>query len=167
MRRFSSTPALLSVALVFASACSGGGGLGLGPTTPKVNIEGVEFASFSLVNAEREGLGEATVSRNDKVAKVAREYSEKMRDEGFFSHVAPDGLTLRQRLESAGVEFASAAENLAKVTNSADPAAFAHTLLMAQPKHRENILDPEYELLGVGATKLDGTVWITQIFIHR
>jgi len=154
----------LSLALISVGACSGGG-LGLGPTTPNVRVEAVEVASFALVNLERGKTRE--LARNNLVAQLAREYSEKMRDEGFFSHSGPDRVTLRQRLQAAGVDFSGAAENLAKVTNSADPAAYAHTLLLQQPEHRENMLNNKYKLLGVGAAKQGETIWITQIYVQR
>lgn len=158
---------LLSFLLVSVASCSGGG-LALGPTTPSVNIEGVEFASFTLVNEERMSTAVAPeLSRAERVAQLARDYSQQMRDEGFFSHSGPDGMTLKKRLLEAGIEFRTAAENLAKVTNSVDPAAFAHTLLLQQPQHRDNMLDSKYELLGVGAAKQGDTVWITQIFVER
>jgi uncharacterized protein YkwD len=131
-------------------------------------VEGVEATSFSLVNQERELNGNTdALSRAELVARVAREYAERMRDEGFFAHTSPDGKSLRQRLSQAGIEFTAAAENLAKVTNSADPAGFAHTLLLQQPEHRENMLDSKYQLLGVGAAKRDNTIWIAQVYVKR
>ena len=155
---------VLGAAIVWAGACSGGGpGL---PTSPSVNVHSVEQESFNLVNRERAEVGSAgQLARNAVVERIAREYSEQMRDQGFFAHRAPDGSTLESRLRRAGIEFRMAAENLARVENHADPAIFAHTILMGQPHHRENILGPEYRLLGVGAAKSDDKVWITQIFV--
>lgn len=158
--------ATLSLAFLLIAACNGGG---LGPTTPGgVTVEGVEFNSFQLVNGARLATrSDSELGREDRIARIARTFSEEMRDQGFFSHLAPDGTTLQSRLRSAGIEFRSAAENLARVTNVSDPATFAHTLLMQQEEHRANILNPRYELLGVGVAKSDGTVWITQIFIEN
>ena len=168
MRRDHLSRVFLSLALLAVGACSGGGGLGLGPTTPHVRFESVEPASYQLVNVERLTTGGSDkLNRGSEAANLARQYAEQMRDEGFFAHTTPDGKTLRQRLTEAGVEFTAAAENLVKVTNSADPASYAHTLLLQQPEHRENMLDEKYELLGVGAAKRNDTVWIAQIYIKR
>lgn len=167
MRHNQLSRVILSLTLIAVGACSGGG-LGLGPTTPNVRVESVEAASFELVNIERQSSGHMDrLNRNNAVAQLARQYAEQMRDEGFFAHTAPDGTSLRMRLDKAGVEYSAAAENLVKVTNSADPAAYAHTLLLQQPQHRENMLDQKYELLGVGAAKEGDTVWITQIYVKR
>ena len=169
MRRDHLSRVFLSLTLLAVGACSGGGGgLGLGPTTPNVRVEGVEAASFELVNVERLTTGESDkLNRGSDIADLARRYAEQMRDEGFFAHTTPDGKTLRQRLTDAGVDFSAAAENLVKVTNSADPAGYAHTLLLQQPEHRDNMLDQKYKLLGVGAAKRNDTVWIAQIYIKR
>ena len=163
----SSPVAMLSLTLLLIAACSGGGLLG--PTTPgSVSVESVEFASFSLVNSERQTTRSGDqLARESLVARIAREYSEAMRDQGFFSHLAPDGSGLESRLREAGVEFRAAGENLARVTNAADPAAYAHTLLMQHEDHRQNILNSEYKLLGIGAARDQDTVWITQIFIEK
>ncbi len=159
--------AILSLTFLLVAACSGGGVLG--PTTPgSVSVASVEFSSFSLVNGEREATHSGDqLAKESPIARLAREYSEEMRDQRFFSHTAPDGSSLRARLRDAGIEFSAAAENLARVTNAADPAAFAHTLLMQHQEHRENILNSKYKLLGVGAARNDDTVWITQIFVKQ
>ncbi len=163
----SSSLAILGLTFVLIAACSGGGLLG--PTTPgSLSVESVEFASFSLVNSEREvNPSVDQLARESEVARIAREYSEEMRDQQFFSHLSLDGTGLRDRLQAAGIGFRSAGENLAKVTNAHDPAAYAHTLLMQHEKHRQNILSSEYSLLGIGVARNDDTVWITQIFIHK
>jgi uncharacterized protein YkwD len=165
--RSSSIPVLGMTALLFV-ACSGGGGI-LGPTTPgSVTVDSVEVASFSLVNDERQATDSGKkLSKESAAAQVAREYSEEMKREGFFDHTAPDGSKLGDRLRAAGIEFSSAGENLAKVTNSSDPASYAHTLLMQHEEHRENILEPKYQYLGIGAARSGDTVWITQIFIKE
>lgn len=157
---------MLGLAALLFSACSGGGGL-LGPTTPSsVSVDSVEFASFSLVNDERKATKSGSkLAKEAAVARLAREYSEEMKREGFFSHTSPDGRGLKARLREAGIDFSSAGENLAKVTSASDPASYAHTLLMQHDEHRRNILDSKYEFLGIGAARQGDTVWITQIFI--
>jgi uncharacterized protein YkwD len=162
------TLALLGLAALLFSACSGGGGL-LGPTTPSgVSVDSVEFASFSLVNDERLATKSGgKLAKEATVARLAREYSEEMMRGGFFAHTSPDGRDLKARLQEAGIEFSSAGENLAKVTNASDPASYAHTLLMQHEEHRRNILDSKYEFLGIGAAREGDTVWITQVFIRN
>ena len=153
------------VLLVLLAAC---GGSSDSPTAPAdVSPFEVESKSTSLVNSTRSQEQISPLLTVDQVlAEVARRHSEAMRDQGFFSHVAPDGSDLRSRLREAGVSFRTAGENLAQVQNSVDPAAHAHGLLMESSSHRENILSEKYDLLGVGVAKQGNTYWITQIFLE-
>ena len=162
MRRFAQLTPLLILALAVA-ACGGGSS---GPTQPaELSASQVESQSLGLVNSERSAEQISALSNDQLAAMVAREHSEAMRDRGFFSHVDPDGQTLRDRLRSAGVSFRMAGENLAQVDGSPDPAGHAHTLLMQSKSHRDNILSDDFEMIGVGVARDGGSYWITQIFI--
>lgn len=156
--------ATLAVLLLVAAGC---GGSSSAPTAPSSSLAEVELLSFRLVNEERASHQvEPMLDAETALDRVAREYSERMRDEGFFSHVAPDGATLADRLAQAGVGFVYAGENLARVANAANPATYAHQLLMQNPQHRDNILSSDFVDLGVGAAASGDTIWITQIFVR-
>lgn len=137
-------------------------------TSPAAGQAELEHGSYQLVNAERTEAGVSPrLTRDAALDDIARQFSQSMRDEGFFSHVTPTGKTLRSRLAKEGYSFLVAGENIARVTNSPDPAAYAHSLLMDNPGHRGNILGPKFQRLGVGVA-IDGqTVWITQIYVRQ
>lgn len=160
-------PVALLVPLVFFFvACSGGGG-GATPTSPLVRSTAqVEFDSYGLVNdARSDNSVDPLLELREVLARIAREHSEAMRDEAFFGHRDAQGRRVGERLSEAGVSFQLAAENLAMVTNSANPAAWAHDRLMGSEEHRPNILDPHVQLIGVGVATEGSTYWITQVFI--
>lgn len=152
----------LALVLCFLVACGGSG-----PTSPAVGPADFESASFDLVNAERSSEGLSTLARDATLDELARRFSRSMRDEGFFSHESPSGETLVDRLRAAGYPFGVAAENIAQVTNTLDPAAEAHRILMESRGHRNNILGERYERMGVGVAVRDRTVWFTQIYAGR
>jgi uncharacterized protein YkwD len=161
MRRQSLYP-LVSV-LILVAACGGGGS---SPTQPAdLSSFQVESQSFNLINSARSAEQISMLALDPLLSEVARQHSEAMRDRGFFSHVDPDGETLRDRLRLGGVTFEVAGENLAQVEGSSDPAGQAHQLLMESKSHRDNILGTDYELVGVGVAKLGSTYWITQVFL--
>lgn len=152
------------VALVLVAGCGGGGS---GPTAPSSSLVEVEHLSFTLVNQERSANQvEPMLADESALDRIAREYSERMRDESFFSHTAPDGTTLAERLAEAGIAYSYAGENLARVTNAGNPAGYAHQLLMQNPQHRGNILSSKFMELGVGVAQSGDTVWFTQIFVR-
>ena len=156
-----------SVLLILLSACSGGGDAS--PTAPgSPGTAQVEFDSFSLVNGARnQNDVDPQLELREALAQVAREHSQAMRDQNFFSHQDAQGRTVGDRLAEAGISFRIAAENLARTTNIPDPAAWAHGELMQSSEHRPNILNPGFELVGVGVVKQGGSYWITQVFIGR
>lgn len=126
----------------------------------------MEQQLFQLANGERRNHDSTSDLLLDAtLGELARQHSRAMRDQRFFGHVGPQGADLQRRLEAGGVVFDRAAENLAKVTHSVDPATFAHGLLMASAEHQANILNPEFRRVGVGVAQAGDTFWITQIFV--
>ncbi len=161
--------ALLLPAVVLVLACSGGGG-GATPTSPLVlSIAQVELDSYGFVNEARsDNEVDPQLDLRQALAQIAREHSEAMRDGGFFGHRDTLGRTVAERLAGAGIAYQVVAENLALVTNSGNPAAWAHDHLMQSGEHRPNILDPRVQLIGVGvASDGSSSYWITQVFVGR
>lgn len=149
-------------ALFLLGACDGSGG----PTSPiSVSTAAIEAAIFQATNVARTNQGVPTVTLQEAISQVAREHSENMRDHGFFGHENQNGQGLKQRLNAAGISYTAASENLVQVTNAPDPADVAFDLLVGSPDHEENILDPKFKQIGVGAAQSGDTYWVTQIFI--
>lgn len=140
----------------------------VGPTEPSgaQTTSEIEYQLLQLTNRVRGDAGIAPELVLDAaLSDVARRYSEEMRDRGFFSHASPDGTTLRQRLERAGIEYSRAGENIAQVTNASNPSVLAHDLLMDSERHRANILDAHFQQVGIGVARSSDTFWITQVFV--
>ncbi|HEX6200924.1 MAG TPA: CAP domain-containing protein [Thermoanaerobaculia bacterium] len=127
----------------------------------------VEYFSFELVNRARGQEGSGELSYDDTLSAVAREYSRRMRDGGFFSHVDPQGQSFSDRLRQAGVHVTVAGENLAIVEGSGSPASNAHRAFLDNPGHRANILDGRFTHGGVGVARRGDSYWITQLFARR
>jgi len=153
------------VALVTLAACGGGGG---GPTAPggRASVGAVESSSWGLINRARRDADRPDLNLDPVLSEVARRYSERMRDEGFFGHVDPSGGDAVSRAHSVGIGFSMIGENLATVSHAADPAGVAHGLLMSNAEHRANILDGRFRDVGVGVATNGDTFWITQIFLR-
>lgn len=158
-------PALAAILLLAPGvACSGSSPSEPGGTGP--SPASVEASAYSRINQSRRDAGVGELFLDPVLGEVARAYSERMRDEGFFGHQDPAGGGLVERLDAAGVSFSIAGENLAHVSGEADPAARAHQLLMGNPDHRANILDGRFTEIGVGVARSGDTFWMTQIFLR-
>jgi uncharacterized protein YkwD len=92
-----------------------------------------------------------------------------MSRENYFSHTTPDGQRLRDRIRVVGiVQFRVLAENIAYNQGYEDPGALAVERWMLSPKHRANILSPEFQAMAIGSfVAADGSVFLTQTFITR
>lgn len=158
--------ALLTAASLLSTSCGGSGGSS--PTDPGVtsSLAAIEFQSFDLINQDRKDNGVGPqLAYDSQLTDIARAYSEKMRDEGFFSHIDPQGHDVAYRLQTGGVTYTVAAENLAEVTHTNDPATYANQQFLTSQPHRDNILNPQMRRAGVGVAFDGTTYWITQLFI--
>jgi hypothetical protein len=116
-------------------------------------------ALSAMVNAARASEGLPLLQRDTRLEALAQAHAEAMRRARRTAHDAGDG-DLNQRLEQVGLELA-AGENVAH----AGSAVLAQRALWASPSHRENLLDPAFDLLGIGvAPDADGTLWVCQVF---
>ncbi|HKG22958.1 MAG TPA: CAP domain-containing protein [Blastocatellia bacterium] len=131
-------------------------------------IESLESQCFDEVNRLREGYGLAALEFSGELLEVARYYSRRMAEENFFSHVDPEGHTVRQRVSGAGISWRVLGENLAFTNGYINPVAVSVKGWMESPGHRKNILDGSYRQAAIGAwISKDGTVYFTEIFLRR
>ena len=117
-----------------------------------------ESAVFDLLNQERAKVGAAALKCDLLAAKAARDYSQKMCDERFFSHYGPDGSTPGSRLTAAGDTFTAAGENIA--AGYPTPQA-VNTGWMNSSGHRANMLSTTYTRVGIGLVQCAGGVYPT------
>lgn len=136
----------------------------------KINIpEASSLKSFEdevarLVNVERANRGLPALSVNWELARVARYKSQDMIDKKYFAHDSPTYGSPFQMIESFGIKFSAAAENIA--CGQKTPAEVMRAW-MDSPGHRSNILAANVTQIGVGAAKAaNGTLYWTQMFIR-
>lgn len=133
------------------------------PPTPLEDLErdgqaGVEITL--LVNEERIAAGLPMLTWSSALTEVAAQYATEMATEGFFSHDSPRTGDVGDRLDSAGVSFRVAGENLAW----GPTVDRIHLGLMNSPTHRENILSGRYRNVGVGVVRGPLGLMVVQVF---
>ncbi len=141
------------------------------PQTPRAPVQSPAIARDEAevrqrINEIRQERGLNQLRDNERLAQVARNYSQKMARKNFFSHTSPDGDTPAQRVRSAGIFYLVMGENLFKSTNVPKPVPLAVEGWMDSSGHRENILHPEYTQTGVGIWREGNTYYITQLFMR-
>jgi hypothetical protein len=122
----------------------------------------LEQQLFDLVNHEREKAGLSKLEWSDQLANAARDHSRLMDDHQDLSHQFAGEPGLQQRLGATGARFNSVAENVAE----APEIDTAHKGLMQSPGHRANILNSDYNAVGIGIVQHGGQLFVTQDFAH-
>lgn len=115
-----------------------------------------------LVNNERAKQGIAPVTIDALTMEAAMVRSQELVK--YFSHDRPDGRSCFTALDEQGVTYDRAGENIALGFNS--PAAVMNGW-MNSSGHRANILNADYEQMGIGYIKSGGVGYWVQLFIRR
>lgn len=103
---------------------------------------------LQLVNLERNAAGLNPVRRNATLEAQAEQYACEMIHYDFFAHDNPaTGTQLRDRADQFGYSYLTIGENLAGGQQNPQEVMDAW---MNSPGHRANILNPDFEELGVG-----------------
>lgn len=138
-------------------------------STSLADAAGIERRAFEMINSVRLRNGLAPLSWDPDLCRMARVHSKNMASRGFFSHITPDGLSLKDRANQAGLApFRMIAENIAYNQGYDDPGAFAVDRWMISSGHRGNILAREYRSSAIGVfVNSEGCVYLTQVFISR
>jgi uncharacterized YkwD family protein/spore coat assembly protein SafA len=135
----------------------------------KVNIpETAPLQSFEsevirLTNVERSKAGLPALATNWELCRVARYKAQDMIDKNYFSHTSPTYGSPFTMMQTFGLKFSAAAENIAYGQRTAQEVV---TAWMNSPGHRANILSSSTTQIGVGAAKKsDGTLYWSQMFM--
>lgn len=102
-----------------------------------------------LINKERVYYGLNPLKSNEDLDRAAALKSKDMLNRGYFDHYA-FGLTPWDFITNAGYKYLYAGENLAMDFDTAEGMVNAW---MVSPSHRANILNPDYQDMGVGVVK--------------
>ena len=131
-------------------------------TPPGIDTD-AEQEILRLVNLERARAGLGSLRLDPSLQKAARTHSRIMADAKQLSHEFGAELRFDRRLALAGAAFDTSGENVA-FNQTADG---AHRGLMASPPHRKNILNPEFNAVGIGVVRAGDDIWVTEDFAHE
>jgi uncharacterized protein YkwD len=141
----------------------GGGTLPAQNGGPKPDgLNKVEQEVVDLTNAERKKENLPPYKVNLILSKVARAYSATMAKEDKVEHDLGGKVLIR--VKKAGYPVYKVGENLARSEGAITIPQVVEGW-MKSPKHKKNILFPDYTEIGVGTFTDDkGQIWFTQVF---
>jgi hypothetical protein len=123
----------------------------------------VEADLVRMLNAERVVRGLPELRIDAHLAEAARAHARVMADHGDIGHQFPGEAALEARVAETGVRFGEVAENVSR-TNAAEVALVAHKALMDSRPHKATILDPAFNVVGVGTVDDGRMFYIAQAF---
>ena len=132
-----------------------GGSISL--SAPKISAEQI----LNLVNEDRAAVGLPALSFNQTLNSAALAKAQDMLKNNYFAHISPSGTKPWEFFRALGYNYAYAGENLA--LNYSDEYDLINSW-MNSPKHRENILSPNYSDLGLAVVNNHGKTVIVQFF---
>ena len=115
-----------------------------------------ESEVLDLVNAERAAQGLHPLNADTNLATAARDHSEDMGLQDYFSHTSLDGRTVPDRITAAGYSYNTYGENIAAGQPTPERVVDAW---MESSGHRANILNPIYCDIGVGYAYLANSTY--------
>jgi len=149
----------LAAALLFVAYLP----LGAPTAGAALDLTQAEAEMFRLVNQARADAGVPPLLAEERLTIMARDYSAEMIEYDFFSHVSPVSGDLQQRIAAHGITgWCLAGENICK----SPTVESGFNALMNSPSHRENILRPQFNCMGIGIQQGPNGLVITQEFMQ-
>jgi uncharacterized protein YkwD len=123
----------------------------------------IEQQLLALANQSRRQAGVPPLSLDSGLSQAARTHARTMFEAGKLSHQFQGEPSLPQRLASAShLLLDQEGENVALDYD----AEHGHEHLMHSPPHRANLLNPAYNVVGLGVVRTAERLYIVQDFGH-
>lgn len=114
---------------------------------------------FRRLSDEREARGERPLEWDPRLAELAYDWSRTMAESGEYRH-----RDLSKAKEDFP-EYSGLGENIYQLLPSYESTGYAHRGWMQSTGHRNNIINPGYDRVGIGVVCAeDGRMWATQNF---
>ncbi|HLG69556.1 MAG TPA: CAP domain-containing protein [Chloroflexota bacterium] len=144
---------------------------GVQPAESQASLDAMGNDLYKMLNADRQSNGVGTVVLNSELSALATQRAQGLlKTGGALSHYDPSGkLVLRQIMDQNKIPYVTAGENLAENNyDVSDTVDVANTGLMHSPTHRANILNPNYQQVGIGVAgpSPSGQYYYVQLFLQ-
>lgn len=128
---------------------------------PASEEQAISKEVIRLTNIERQKQGLQPLKENWELSRVARHKATEMATSRTLSHTTASGSPFTM-IKNYGISYRSAGENIAQGQRTAQEVV---TAWMNSSGHRANILNPNYNQIGVGYDG-NGNYW-SQMFIQK
>jgi len=140
VRLFSRIAVIFAAVIVFTAPA-------LAASIPRLSypVINVEQSLLSAANRDRVARGISPLRLDPVLGEAARFHAMQMAEHANISHQFPGEPDLSQRGAYAGARFSLITENVGEAPSS----SVFHNLWMSSKPHRENLLDPHVDVVGI------------------
>ena len=136
----------------------------LADKAPTIENNAVEL--LKLINAERKKVGAAELQFDNDMQKAAAQRASEVTRK--YSHSRPDGRSYSSVFEELGLSLFASAENIAwRSGNNNISMADFNNAFMNSPGHRDNMLNGNYEIIGIGITRNGDKLYVVELFARK
>lgn len=116
---------------------------------------------LAMANADRARAGRPPLKMDEGLVKAARAHAIEMASRKELSHQFAGEPPLTQRISTnSALHLDREGENVAIATTADD----AHQALMSSAPHRDNLLNPNFNVAGIGVFRKDNRIYVAQDF---
>jgi len=134
------------------------------PPLQRPDVSTIVERLLKHANNERMKRNLIPLTPSPDLSSLALRHSRDMTSHKKLSHLSTTGQSYIERLVDAGFYFIKIGENVAMSETFRDD--IIHQKLMASPEHRENILDPDFDRIGIGIVYEEKKYYITQDYLQ-
>jgi uncharacterized protein YkwD len=134
------------------------------PSLQRPDVSTIGERLLKHANNERMKRNLAPLTPATDLASLALRHSRDMATHKKLTHLSTTGRSYFERLVDAGFYFIKIGENVAISETFRDD--IIHQRLVASPEHRKNILDPEFDRIGIGIVYKEKKYYITQDYLQ-
>ena len=128
------------------------------------SVSTAERTLFNLLNEDRARSGLSPLILDEELSRIARIKSQDMVTNRYFAHLSPTYGNVTTMLNTFGVSFRFAGENIARSRS----VQHSNAAFLSSEGHRRNMLSSSYTHVGIGVvTNEYGFVTVTEIFVRR
>ncbi len=116
-----------------------------------------------LINQDRASQGIAPLTVDQRLTQAARKHTSLMAQHKALSHQFDGEPPMEIRFADENLHSNQQAENI----DFSKDVPSAHKAFMHSPAHRANILNPDYNVVGIAVLGIGDHVYLTEDFAHR
>jgi uncharacterized protein YkwD len=118
---------------------------------------------LELINKDRAEAGVPPLALDERLTQAARRHTQLMVQHNELTHQFAGEPSLQVRVANEGLRSDRQAENVGLEMD----VPRAHAMLMNSPPHRANILNADYNAVGIGVIQVGDQFYVTEDFAHR